>query len=121
MVYYRLNSHLDLLSDQGVLPHLLAIEALQRQGKQSYFFPRVDVWFSADDSDRAEVDLFGVRDGRILSGEVKTNASEFTPEQLGRDIDLSSRLQADAHVLAATDDIRSKSPKRPGSRARPAT
>jgi hypothetical protein len=104
-IYYRLNSHLDLLSDQGVLPHLLAIEALQRQGGQSYFLPGVDVWFSADDSDRAEADLLGISDGRIISGEVKTNASEFTPEQLSRDINLSSRLQADTHVLAATTDI----------------
>ena len=38
-VYYRLSSHLDLLSDQGVLPHLLTIAALQRQGKQSTSFP----------------------------------------------------------------------------------
>lgn len=104
-VYYRLNSHLDLLSDQGVLPHLLAIDILRRQGKQSYFFPGVDVWFSTDDSDRAEADLFGIRDGRILSGEVKTSASEFTNEQLSRDVGLSSRLKADAHVLAATSDI----------------
>ena len=73
-VYYRLNSHLDLLSDQGVLPHLLTIAALQRQGKQSHFLPGVDVWFSADDSDKAEADIFGVRDGKVLSGEVKTSA-----------------------------------------------
>jgi hypothetical protein len=113
-IYYRLNSHLDLLSDQGVLPHLLAIEALQRQGRQSYFFPGVDVWFSADVSDRAEADLFGIRDGGIISGEVKTNASEFTPEQLSRDVNLSSRLQADVHVLAATTEI----PEQASERAR---
>jgi hypothetical protein len=104
-VYYRLNSHLDLLSDQGVLPHLLAIEALRRGETQSHFFPGVDLWFSADDSDRAEADLFGIRDGKILSGEVKTSASEFTPEQVTRDVALSSRLEADVHVLAATADI----------------
>jgi hypothetical protein len=63
------------------------------------------VWFRADDSDRAEADLFGIRDGRILAGEVKTSASEFTPEQVSRDVALSSRLEADAHILAATDDI----------------
>jgi len=104
-VYYRLNSHLDLLSDQGVLPHLLAIEALRHQGTQCYFLPGIDVWFSADDSDRAEADLFGIRDGQLLTGEVKTSASEFTPEQLSRDVALSSRLAADVHILAATDDI----------------
>jgi hypothetical protein len=107
-VYYRLNSHLDHLSDQGVLPHLLAIEALRRQGRHSYFLPGIDVWFSVDDSDKREADLFGVRDGQILTGEVKTSASEFTPEQIRRDVALSSRLEADVHVLAATDDIPDK-------------
>jgi len=104
-VYYRLNSHLDLLSDQGVLPHLLTIAALQRQGQQSHFLPGVDVWFSADVSDKAEADIFGVRDCKVLCGEVKTSASEFTPDQIIRDVGLSSRLGADTHVLAATDSI----------------
>jgi hypothetical protein len=104
-VYYRLNSHLDLLSDQGVLPHLLTIAALERQGRRSYFLPGVDVWFGADAEDQAEVDIFGVRDGQVLAGEVKTSASEFTLDQITRDIALSSRLEADMHVLAATDDI----------------
>jgi hypothetical protein len=104
-VYYRLSSHLDLLSDQGVLPHLLSIAALQRHGKQSHFLPGVDVWFSADDSDKAEADIFGVRDGKVLSGEVKTSASAFTAQQVNRDVKLSSRLGADTHILAATDDI----------------
>lgn len=104
-VYYRLSSHLDLLSDQGVLPHLLTIAALQRQGNQSHFLPGVDVWFSADDTDKAEADIFGVRDGKVLSGEVKTGASQFTTQQVTRDVKLSSRLGADTHILAATDDI----------------
>jgi hypothetical protein len=104
-VYYRLNSHLDLLSDQGVLPHLLTIEALRRQGTRSYFLPGVDVWFSTDDGDKAEADIFGIRDGRILSGEVKTSASEFTDEEVRHVVGLSSRLEADVHILAATDDI----------------
>lgn len=104
-VYYRLNSHLDLLSDQGVLPHLLTIAALQREGKKSHFLPGVDVWFSQDDSDRAEADIFGTRDGQVLCGEVKTSAREFTPNQIARDVDLSTRLKADTHVLAATDDL----------------
>jgi hypothetical protein len=107
-VYYRLNSHLDLLSDQGVLPHLLTIGALCHQGTQCYFLPGIDVWFSTDDNDRAEADLFGIRDGQILTGEVKTSASEFTSEQVSRDVALSSRLAADAHILAATDDIPDK-------------
>ena len=104
-VYYRLNSHLDLLSDQGVVPHLLTIAALRREAKKSHFLPGVDVWFSQDDSDRAEADIFGIRDGHVLCGEVKTSASEFTPDQIARDVGLSTRLKADTHILAVTDNI----------------
>lgn len=104
-VHYRLNSHLDMLSDQGVLPHLLTITALRLNSERSHFLPGVDVWFSQDSNDKAEADIFGVRDGKILSGEVKTSASEFTPEQITRDVELSVRLEADTHVLAATDDV----------------
>jgi len=64
---------------------------------------RVDVWFGPDD--KAEADVFGIRDGQILVGEVKTSATEFTPDQISRDITLSLRLKADAYVLAATDTI----------------
>ena len=56
-------------------------------------------------SDKAEADIFGIRDGQVLSGEVKMSASEFTPEQITRDVKLSSALEADTHVLAAADDI----------------
>lgn len=106
IVYYRLNSYLDLLSDQGVLPHLLTIAALQRQARRSHFLPGIDVWFGPDD--QAEADIFGIRDEQILVGEVKTSASDFTPHQITRDITLSTRLEADTYVLAATDTISSE-------------
>ena len=88
-----------------MLPHLLTIAALQREGKKSHFLPGIDVWFSQDGSDRAEADIFGTRDGQVLCGEVKTSAAEFTADQITRDVDLSTRLKADIHVLAATDNI----------------
>jgi hypothetical protein len=102
-VYYRLNSYLDLLSDQGVLPHLITIATLKSTGRSSYFLPGIDVSFS--DGAEGEADIFGVRDGQILSGEVKTSASEFTHKQIVHDADLSTRLGADLHIMAATDVI----------------
>lgn len=102
-VYYRLNSYLDLLSDQGILPHLITIAALKSAGKSSHFLPGIDASFS--DGVQREADVFGVRDGQILSGEVKTSASEFTHEQIVHDVDSSSRLEADLHIMAATDAI----------------
>ncbi len=104
-IYYRLDSYLDQLSDQGVLPHLLATAALTRQGRESFFLPGVNLRFGVNAEDRAEADLFGIRDGQVLSSEVKTSAAAFTEEQITRDVELSAKLGADAHVLATTDDL----------------
>jgi hypothetical protein len=104
-VCYRLDSYLDQLSDQGVLPHLLAVAALTRQGRESFFLPGVNLRFGANAEDRAEADLFGIRDGQILCGEVKTSAAAFTEDQITRDVELSAKLGADTHVLATTDDL----------------
>jgi hypothetical protein len=104
-VYYRLDSYLDQLSDQGVLPHLLAVAALARHGKECFVLPGIDVWIGSNTEHHVEADLFGIRDGQILSGEVKTSAAAFTDEQIARDTELSKNLGADAHVLAATDDL----------------
>jgi len=99
--YYRLNSLIDLASDQGVLPHLLAIAALRKRSSDTFILPGVNVTF--DDGIKNEVDLFGVHDGKVIAGEVKTSAAEFDEEQIRRDIELSKRLLADAHVMACTE------------------
>jgi hypothetical protein len=102
-IRYRLDSYLDLLSDQGVLPQLMAATVLAQRGKYSYFLPGLDV--TTDDGNSAEADLFGILDGQILAGEVKTSAAWFTDGQLDRDTQLTQRLRADTHVLAAMDNI----------------
>jgi hypothetical protein len=101
--YYRLNSLIDLASDQGVLPHLLAIAALRKQSSDTFIFPGVNVTF--DDGAKKEVDLFGIHDGKVIAGEVKTSAAEFDEERIRRDIELSKRLLADAHVMACTEPL----------------
>jgi hypothetical protein len=58
-----------------------------------------------DDSDKAEADIFGTRGGQVLGGEVKATASQFTADQIARDVDLSARLEADTHMLAVTESI----------------
>lgn len=97
-IFYRLNALIDRASDQGVLPHLLAIAVLQRHDGQSRVLPGVDLEFS--EGTRSEVDLFGVFEGRVIAGEVKTNGNDFGREQLMRDFALTKRLGADIHVMA---------------------
>ncbi|MFJ6463126.1 hypothetical protein ACIQM0_19150 [Streptomyces sp. NPDC091387] len=102
-VHYRLDSFTDRASDNGLLPHLLVIAELCRRKPRSHFLPGTDVTFA--DGTQEEVDIFGVWDGKVLSGEVKTSASEFTEAQLQRDVALSQRLGADVHLLASITPV----------------
>ncbi len=102
-VHYRLDSFTDRASDNGLLPHLLVIAELRRRKSRSHFLPGTDVTFS--DGRQEEVDIFGIWDGKVLSGEVKTSASEFDEAQLQRDVALSRRLGADVHLLASVTPV----------------
>ena len=102
-IYYRLNGLVDRASDQGVLPHLMAKAALLACDNPTYLLMGVDVQLK--DGTAAEVDLFGVHGGKVVAGEAKTSSSEFSPEQLRRDIKLSQRLGADLHLLVSPNPI----------------
>jgi len=102
-VHYRLDSFTDRASDNGLLPHLLVIAELCRREPRSHFLPGTDVTFA--DGSQEEVDIFGIWDGKVLSGEVKTSASEFDEAQLRRDVALSQRLGADVYLLASVTPV----------------
>ena len=105
---YRLDGVVDLAADQGVIPHLLIVAGLLKRQPDSWFLPGIDIWFPGLGSEteiHREVDIFGILGGRVLSGEVKTQAAQFTTSQIQRDIEVSVRLGADIHLAAATDKI----------------
>jgi hypothetical protein len=102
-VYYRLNTLADRGVDQGVLPHLLVAAALTKMNNQTEVLLGVDVTFP--DGDHLEVDIIGSFGGRVIAGEVKTNPSDFTAQQVRRDVRCSQRLQADIHLMAAIGSI----------------
>ncbi|TDP96218.1 hypothetical protein [Labedaea rhizosphaerae] len=100
---YRLNALVDRASDQGVIPHLVAIEALTNDAATTYLLPGVDVVLEGNR--KLECDIFGVRDGLIISGEVKTQAQAFDLDQISRDVEMACALGADIHFMAAMDHI----------------
>ncbi len=100
-IFYRLNALADRAADQGGLPPLLVIAVLQRQDPRTYLIPGVDLRFS--DGTSREIDLFGISVGRLVGGEVKTSAEQFTRDQVVRDVELSARLGADCHIAASVD------------------
>ncbi|MGW2273464.1 hypothetical protein [Streptomyces yangpuensis] len=104
-VVYRLNAFIDRAVDNGVLPHLLVVAALKDIDPSTHLLPGVDVYFDGDDV-KQEVDVFGIHEGKVLAGEVKVKAAEFSKnDQIARDVELSRRLGADIHLMAATDVI----------------
>jgi len=102
-VHYQLNSYIDLASDQGVLPHLLVAAALRNKHPETFLLLGTKVF--PNDGKPPEVDIFGVCNGEVLAGEVKTKAADFTDDQIARDTELSHRLGADTHLLAAVDEV----------------
>ncbi|MCX5216117.1 hypothetical protein OG689_44085 [Kitasatospora sp. NBC_00240] len=102
---YRLDSRIDRASDQGVLPHLLTIAALQRRYTRSWFLPGVDLWFPGK-TNKMEADLFGIADAKVITGEVKASGEEFTkPGQIEKDVSIAVNLGADLYVMAAITTI----------------
>jgi len=102
-VHYQLNSYIDLASDQGVLPHLLVAAALRNKHPETFLLLGTKVF--PNDDKPPEVDIFGVCNGEVLAGEVKTKATDFTDDQIARDTELSHRIGADTHLLAAVDEV----------------
>ena len=102
-LHYRLNSLVDRAADQGVIPHLLAVAQLRASSPQTHLLPGVELTLS--DGTSSEVDLYGVHEGRVVAGEAKTKAEDFTEEQITRDIKLSKQLAADVHLMVSTEPI----------------
>lgn len=102
-VYYRLSTFLDRASDQGTLPVLMTIATLQAQSENTHLLPGVNV--TTHDGQIPEVDLYGLHNGQVVAGEVKTSAAEFTKAQIARDVALSTLLNADTHIMACQEQL----------------
>ncbi|MFD8544977.1 hypothetical protein [Streptomyces sp. NPDC059649] len=102
-LHYRLNSYIDRASDLGTLPHLLVVEYLIGEHPHSSFLPGVNLHFGG--GKQLESDIYGIWGGKILAGEVKTQASDFNDTQLEKDVEISRRLGVDIHLIASVDTM----------------
>ena len=103
--FYQLNTLIDTAVDQGVLPHLLVQAALERLDRRTYINLGTEIMGAGSTPGQAEIDIFGAHAGKLINGEVKTNPSEFTDEQIRRDVRLTVQLGADIHLLASVGPI----------------
>lgn len=100
---YRLSGLVDRASDQGVVQHVVALAAVSRMHRSVDLRLGVDLEWS--DSARREADLFGVVDGRVVLGEVKSSGPSFTAAQIDRDVDLAKRVQADVYLMVCMEPL----------------
>ncbi|MEU9547100.1 hypothetical protein [Streptomyces mirabilis] len=103
VVMYRLNTFIDEAADRGVLPHLMTVAALFEQHPASHILPGVDLRFEGDV--KREADVFGIWQGKVIAGEIKTSPSDFDVEQIEHDVDTSARLGVDIHLIASVHPI----------------
>lgn len=102
-VYYRLDAFADRCSDQGVIAHAAIGRALLALHEYSAATFGVDVVWP--DGGSAEIDILGFIGATRIAGEIKTSPSEFTDEQMRRDVALTARLGIGTHVLAFTKAV----------------
>lgn len=103
VVMYRLNTFIDQAADLGVLPHLMTIAALCEQHPTSHFLPGINLYFDGDV--KREADIYGIWQGKVVAGEIKTSPRDFDTAQIEHDVDTSSRLGVDTHLMASVHPI----------------
>jgi hypothetical protein len=101
-LHYRLNTLVDRAHRQGILGHLYGVARLVSEAPESYVLPGADL---SGDAGSREVDILAVRKTELLSGEVKSDPRMFSPKQLTSDIELSTALGADTHLMVCPKPI----------------
>jgi hypothetical protein len=103
-IAYRLDSRIDDAMGQGIVAHLLTIAALRGRSTELHLLPGVDVWFPGE-TEKKELDLYGILDGKVAAGEVKQTAADFNDEQVRGDVEKTASVGADIHIMAAPGQI----------------
>lgn len=106
-LHYRLDALADRCSDQGVLSHVAVGSVLLAKHPFAALHLGADIAWEG--GEKSEVDILGFLGSDLVAGEVKTSSSEFTPEQIDRDVALSLKLRARTHILAyiwGAEDVR---------------
>lgn len=105
VIRYRLSSLLDLASDQGAPPHILGLACLRRAAAGRPFHVVPGALLEKGGKRLGEVDLLGYMGEQVIVGEVKTSASDFTQEQITKDLFLAGEANANIYAMIAVHPI----------------
>jgi len=104
---YRLNSLIrNGIALHGCLPVTCALRCLRERARESFIYTHgVAVFKDYDDrKPEAEIDLLCISDGKLVCGEVKSSASEFTRDELAKLARVAAAIRADQVAISAFDD-----------------
>jgi len=104
---YRLNSLVrNGIALHGCVPVIFALYALRERARESFIYTHGIALFKeyGDAKPEAEIDLLCISDGMLVCGEVKSSASDFTREELGKLARVATEIRADQVVISAFND-----------------
>ena len=101
---YRLNSLIrNGIALHGCVPVISALRDLRESARDSFIYTHGVALFKeyGDPQPEAEMDLLCISDGKLVCGEVKSSASEFTQEELGKLARIAADIKADEVAISA--------------------
>ncbi len=104
---YRLNSLIrNGIALHGCVPVISALRDLREKARDSFIYTHGIGLFKeyGDPTPVAEMDLLCISDGKLVCGEVKSSASEFTQEELGKLARIAADIKADQVAISAFSD-----------------
>jgi hypothetical protein len=83
-----------------------ALRSLREKARESFLYAHGVALFKeyGDPKPDAEIDLLCISDGKLVCGEVKSSASEFTREELAKLARIAADIRADQVAISAFND-----------------
>ena len=103
LLVYRLDAVVDRASDQGALPQAMAAYVAGMNDPFSYLVPGAELTFP--DGTKGDADVLGIAHGRLIVGEVKTFAQQFTRAEIIKDADRAQAAGADSLLIGCPEPL----------------
>jgi hypothetical protein len=104
---YRLNTLIrNGIALHGCVAVICALQCLREEARDCFIYTHGVALFKQHDdpTPEAEMDLLCISDGKLICGEVKSSASEFTQEELAKLARIATAIKADQAAISAFSD-----------------
>jgi hypothetical protein len=103
---YRLNSLVrNGIALHGCVAVISALRCLRERARDSFIYTHgIALFKDYGSKPEAEIDLLCISNGKLICGEVKSSASEFTQEELTKLAGIAADIKADQVAISAFND-----------------